>query len=305
MSTWNGSISGIWLPLVTPFVDGRVDLGSYERLLEHYLEAEVSGFFPLGTTGESPTLDEDEMDALVERTLAVVAGRAPVFVGIGGNDTHKVVKALGRLQRQPFDGIVSVCPYYNRPSQEGLREHFTRIAAATDRPTLIYNIPYRTSVNMSNDTLLELAQLPNIVGVKDSCGSLAQSIDLLRRRPDGFSVMTGDDPSLYIMLAHGGDGGILASSHVETARFREVYERMAVNDHRAARAAWSALETLVTLLFREANPMPIKYCLWRQGLIASPECRLPLTRISRELAGELDRALQAMPSAPAETSVRR
>ena len=117
--------------------------------------------------------------------------------------------------------------------------------------------------------------------------------------------MTGDDPSLYTMLAHGGDGGILASSHVETARFREVYERMAANDHRAARAAWSVLETLVPLLFREANPMPIKYCLWRQGLIASPECRLPLTRISRELAGELDRALQATSSASAETSVRR
>ena len=235
----------------------------------------------------------------------MVSGRVPVFVGIGGNVTSKVVKTLDRLQRQAFDGIVSVCPYYNRPSQDGLHEHFTRVAAATDRPILIYNIPYRTSVNMTNDTLLELAQLPNIVGVKDSCGNLAQSIDLLRRRPDGFTVMTGDDPSLYTILAHGGDGGILASSHLETARFRKVYERMAANDHRAARAAWSSLETLVSLLFREANPMPIKYCLWRQGLIASPECRLPLTRISRELAGELDRALEAMPSLAAEASVRR
>jgi len=305
MSTWNGSISGIWLPLVTPFVDGRVDLASYERLMEHYLEAGVSGFFPLGTTGESPTLDDDEMDAIVEQTLAVVGGRAPVFVGIGGNATRKVVKALERLQRQPFDGIVSVCPYYNRPGQDGLREHFTRIAEATDRPVVIYNIPYRTSVNMTNDTLLELAQTSNIVGVKDSCGNLAQSLDLLRRRPDGFAVMTGDDPSLYTILAHGGDGGILASSHVEAGRFREVYERMAANDHRAARAAWSVLETLVPLLFREANPMPIKYCLWRQGLITSPECRLPLTRISRELAGELDQALQAMSSLAVEASVRR
>jgi len=305
MSTWNGSISGIWLPLVTPFVDGRVDLASYDRLLEHYLEAGVSGFFPLGTTGESPTLDEDEMDVIVERTLAVVAGRAPVFVGIGGNATGKVVKTLARLQRQPFDGIVSVCPYYNRPSQDGLREHFAAIAAATDRPILIYNIPYRTSVNLANDTLLELAQLPNIVGVKDSCGNLGQSIDLLRRRPHGFAVMTGDDPWLYTILAHGGDGGILASSHLETARFLHVYERMVANDHLGARAAWSSLELLVPLLFREANPMPIKYCLWRQGLIASAECRLPLTRVSRELAGELDRALEAMPPLAAEASVRR
>ena len=298
-------ISGIWLPVITPFDDGRVDLVSHQRLLEHYLNAGVSGIFPLGTTGESPTLEESEMDAIVDCTAEVVAGRVPIYVGIGGNATSKVVKALDRLQRQPFDGIVSVCPYYNRPGQDGLREHFTRIAEATDRPVVIYNIPYRTSVNMTNDTLLELAQIPNIVGVKDSCGNLAQSIDLLRRRPDGFAVMTGDDPSLYTILAHGGDGGILASSHMETARFREVYERMAANDHRAARATWSVLETLVPLLFREANPMPIKYCLWRQGLITSPECRLPLTRVSRELAGELDRALQAMSSLAVEASVRR
>jgi dihydrodipicolinate synthase len=295
----NGAISGIWLPVITPFLDGRVDLPSYERLLAHYLAAGVTGVFPLGTTGESPTLDEDEMEAIVERTLHVTAGRVPVFVGVGGNATSKVVKTLGRLQRFAFDGIVSVCPYYNRPSQDGLREHFTRIAEATDRPILIYNIPYRTSVNMSTDTLLELARLPNIVGVKDSSGSLAQSLDLLRRRPDGFAVMTGDDPSLYTMLAHGGDGGILASSHLATELFVEVYTRMAANDHRGACAVWSRLETLVPLLFKEANPMPIKYCLWKLGLISSPECRLPLTRISRELAGELDHALKGLTAEPA------
>jgi 4-hydroxy-tetrahydrodipicolinate synthase len=298
----NGSdhaISGIWLPVITPFLDGRVDLPSYERLLDHYVAAGVTGIFPLGTTGESPTLDEDEMEAIIERTVYVTAGRVPVFVGVGGNATSKVVKTLGRLQRFAFDGIVSVCPYYNRPSQDGLREHFTRIAEATDRPILVYNIPYRTSVNMSTDTLLELARLPNIVGVKDSSGSLAQSLDLLRRRPDGFAVMTGDDPSLYTMLAHGGDGGILASSHLATELFVEVYTRMAANDHRGARTVWSRLETLVPLLFKEANPMPIKYCLWKLGLISSPECRLPLTRISRELAGELDHALKGLAAEPA------
>ena len=298
MSASNDSISGIWLPVITPFLDGRVDLRSYERLLEHYLAAGVTGIFPLGTTGESPTLDEDEMEAIIDRTLGVAAGRVPVFVGVGGNATRKVVKTLQRLQRHAFDGIVSVCPYYNRPGQDGLREHFTRIAEATDRPILIYNIPYRRSVNLTNDTLLELARLPNIVGVKDSSGSLAQSLDLLRRRPDGFSVMTGEDASLYTMLAHGGDGGILAASHLATELFVDVYGRMAANDHRAARAVWSRLETLVPLLFKEANPMPIKYCLWKLGLISSPECRLPLTRISRELAGELDRALHAIAAEP-------
>jgi 4-hydroxy-tetrahydrodipicolinate synthase len=187
---------------------------------------------------------------------------------------------------------VSVCPYYNRPGQDGLREHFTRIAEATDKRIIIYNIPYRTSVNLANDTLLRLAELRTIVGVKDSSGNLAQSLELLRQRPAGFAVLTGDDPMLYTMLAHGGDGGILASSHVRTERFVAVYERMAANDHHGARKIWAELETLVPLLFKEANPMPIKHCLWRQGLIASPECRLPLTRVSPALAEELERALK-------------
>src|SRR5262245_2127899 len=138
------TIQGVWLPVITPFIDGAVDFASYERLLEHYLASGVRGIFPLGTTGESPTLDDDEMDALVERTVGVVAGRVPIFVGIGGNATRKVLKTLKRLERHRFDGIVSVCPYYNRPSQEGMLAHFTRIAEATARPILIYNIPYRT-----------------------------------------------------------------------------------------------------------------------------------------------------------------
>ena len=282
------AISGVWLPIITPFVDGAVDLDGYERLLRHYLDTGITGIFPVGTTGESPTLDDDETEALVERTLEVVGGRLPVFVGVGGNATAKVLRTLRRLERYRFPGIVSVCPYYNRPGQDGLYAHFRAIAEATDREILIYNIPYRTSVNLANDTLLRLAELPNVVGVKDSSGNLAQSLDLLRRRPDGFAVMTGDDASFYTMLAHGGDGGILASAHVATERFVALHARMAANDHREARAIWSELEAVVPLLFREANPMPIKHWLWTRGLIQSAECRLPLTRVSGGLAAELD-----------------
>jgi 4-hydroxy-tetrahydrodipicolinate synthase len=143
------TLSGVWLPIVTPFSDGAIDFASYERLLDHYLGLGVSGIFPLGTTGEAPTLDDDEIEAVIERTLGVVAGRVPVFVGVGGNATAKVLKTLKRLDRYDFPGIVSVCPYYNRPSQDGLREHFRRIAEVTDRQIVIYNIPYRTGVNLS------------------------------------------------------------------------------------------------------------------------------------------------------------
>lgn len=281
-------ISGLWLPLMTPFKDGAVDYASYERLVAHYIKAGVDGLFPLGTTGESPTLDDDEIEALVERTLSVAAGRVPVFVGVGGNATHKVTRTLKRLQHLPFEGIVSVCPYYNRPSQDGLIEHFHAVAASTDRDVLIYNIPYRTAVNLTNDSLLELAAVPNIVGVKDSSGSLAQSLELLARKPDGFSVLTGEDALYFTMMANGADGGILAASHILTDRFLEVGRRFADNDLAAARAAWAPLASFVPLLFAEANPMPIKYLLWRQGLIASPECRLPLTKISDDLARRLD-----------------
>jgi 4-hydroxy-tetrahydrodipicolinate synthase len=289
-------ISGLWLPLITPFKDGTVDLESYRGLVEHYLALGVDGLFPLGTTGESPTLDEDEVEAVIECTLAVAARRVPVFAGVGSNATHKVEKTLKRLEHLSFDGIVSVCPYYSRPSQDGLIAHFRRIAAATERDVLIYNIPYRTAVNLSNDSLLELAEVPNIVGVKDSSGSLAQSLDLLARKPADFSVLTGEDALYFTMMANGADGGILAASHLMTERFVEVTRRFASNDLAGARRAWAPLASFVPPLFVEANPMPIKYCLWRQGLIASPECRLPLTGISDGLARTLDAMLDAAPS---------
>ena len=213
----------------------------------------------------------------------------PILVGVSGNDTRYVVKTVKRLERHGIDGLLATCPYYNRPSQDGLREHFTRVAEATDRPILIYNIPYRTGVNLANDTLLALAELPNIAGVKDSSGDVAQSLALLRQRPDGFSVLTGEDAYFYTMLAHGGDGGILASAHLETATFIAIHARMTANDHRGALTLWSTLGAMIPLLFKEPNPMPVKHCLWRLGLIHSPECRLPLTRISRTLADELER----------------
>jgi 4-hydroxy-tetrahydrodipicolinate synthase len=285
--------SGVWLPVITPFKDGEIDYAGYTRLVEHYVRAGVTGVIPLGTTGESPTIDEAESDALIERTVAAVGGRVPILVGVGGNDTRKVVKSVKRLAKHPVQGVLSVCPYYNRPSQDGMREHFTRVAGATDRPILIYNIPYRTGVNLTNESLLALAEVPNIAGVKDSSGNIAQSLDLLRQRPAGFAVLTGEDAFFYTMLAHGGDGGILAAAHVETATFLSVYERMAANDHQGALKAWSRIEAIVPPLFREPNPMPIKHCLWRQGLIASAACRLPLTRVSDALARELDRLVPA------------
>jgi 4-hydroxy-tetrahydrodipicolinate synthase len=290
-------LTGVWMPLVTPFKAGAVDLVSYRRLIEHYVARGVSALFPLGTTGEAPTLDEEESDAIVAATVEAAAGRLPVFVGVGGNDTRKVIKTIKGLERFEFAGIVSVCPYYSRPSQDGMRQHFAAIADATDRQIVIYNIPYRTSVNLANDTLLRLAEHRNIVGVKDSSGSIAQSLELLAMKPAGFSVLTGEDALYFTMLCNGADGGILAAAHLATERFVEVGQLVAANDLVAARAVWSSVRGFIPKLFQEANPMPIKHCLWRQGLIASPECRLPLSSISDGLARDLDRWLEAAKAA--------
>jgi 4-hydroxy-tetrahydrodipicolinate synthase len=282
-------ISGVWIPLVTPFKDGRIDLVSYRRLIEYYMAKGVSGLFPLGTTGEAPTLDDAEIDAIIAETVEAAAGRMPVFVGVGGNATHKVIRTIRRIERHGFPGIVSVCPYYNRPSQDGLRAHFTAISEATDRKIMIYNIPYRTSVNLGNESVMRLAELANIVGIKDSAGNMTQSLELLANKPSGFSVLTGEDHLFLPLLCSGADGGILASGHLATDRFVAIARLVAANDHHAARIIWTPLQRLIAKLFEEANPMPLKHCLWRQGLIASPECRLPLTSISGRLKDELDR----------------
>lgn len=287
-------ISGVWIPLVTPFQDGEVDLPSYRKLVDYYIEAGAAGLFPLGTTGEAPTLDEGEVDKIIATTIEAADGRAPILIGVGGNATAKVVRQIHRMGRYDVQGFVSVCPYYNRPTQDGMRKHFAAIADATDRDMLIYNIPYRTSVNLTNESLLALAEIPNIVGVKDSSGIILQSLELLALSPPDFSVLTGEDPMFFTLLCNGARGGILAAAHIAPERYIQISELIAANDLDSARAIWRPLQQFIPKLFQEANPIPVKHCLWRQGLIASPECRLPLSTISRGLAQELDQMLKVL-----------
>ena len=166
--------------------------------------------------------------------------------------------------------------------------HFAGLADATARPILIYNIPYRTGVNLGNESMLRLAQRINIVGVKDCCGDTLQSVELLRKRPQGFAVLTGEDALFYGALVRGSDGGILACAHVQTEAFANVREYMLAGDQVRASAAWRLLSDIPRLLFSEPSPAPLKYWLWRSGLIDSPELRLPMTPITLELAGQLD-----------------
>lgn len=287
-------LNGVWLPIVTPFRDDRVDFDSYRRLIDHYIPKGIAGLIPLGTTGESPTVDEDEYERIVDKTVEYNAGRVPVLVGAGGNYTRKVAKLIKIVEKYPVQGILSVAPYYNRPDQNGIYEHFKAIAAETSLPIVIYNIPYRTGRNIENSTLRRLAALKNVVGLKDSCGDIKQTMELLLDPPAGLAILTGEDALFYLTLTLGGAGGILAASHLGTEGFIRVYRAVQRNDHQGALAEWRKLAGFIPLLFKEPNPAPIKYCLWKQGLIASPETRLPLTGISSDLRAQLDKVLESL-----------
>jgi 4-hydroxy-tetrahydrodipicolinate synthase len=288
----NTRVQGLWLPLITPFRDGALDEASLRRLARHYLGQPVDGLILAATTGEGLTLDEEETARLVTVVAGEVAGKIPVYLGLSGSDTRKMVQALARTAPWPVDGYLIACPYYSRPSQEGLYRHFATLAGETTRPIMVYNIPYRTGVNMSNDTLLRLAESSNIAGVKDCCLDQAQSFDLARAKPQGFAVMTGEDALFYGALTQGADGGILAAAHVDTARFAAVWNALIGGDQPGALRAWRGLVDLPRLLFAEPNPAPIKYWLARAGLIDSPEVRLPMTPVTDALAARIDREME-------------
>ena len=286
--------SGIWLPLITPFRDGALDETSLRRMIRHYAAEPIDGLILAATTGEGLTIDDAETERLVAIAAeenAVAPRSMPLWLGLSGSDTRKVLTARSRADTWPVDGYLIACPYYTRPSQAGIYSHFAALAEGTARPIAIYNIPYRTGVNLGNETMLRLAELPNIVGVKDCCADAAQSFDLIRGRPAGFAVLTGEDALFHTALSQGADGGILASAHIAAKAFADMRNLLLQGDRSAALAAWHALADLPRLLFAEPSPAPIKHWLWRTGLIDSPEVRLPMTGVSRSLAARLDREI--------------
>jgi 4-hydroxy-tetrahydrodipicolinate synthase len=232
------SLRGLWLPLITPFRDGELDEPSLRRLVRHYAALAVDGLILAATTGESLTLEPQETERLVA-TVREEAGRTrnlPICLGLSGSNTAALLRMLERTAAWPIDLYLISCPYYSRPSQHGMIRHFSALADRAAHPVMIYNIPYRTGVNLGNDAMLQLADHRNIVGLKD-CGAIReQSLDLLRRRPAGFAVLTGEDAHYHEALADGADGGILASAHVETGIFADVWRLLAAGQRDAAMA---------------------------------------------------------------------
>jgi 4-hydroxy-tetrahydrodipicolinate synthase len=284
-------LQGLWLPLVTPFRDGALDEPSLRRLVRHYARGPVDGLILAATSGEGMSLRSEELERLVAVTREEVSGSErylPICLGLSGASTAKMMDALDQTADWPIDFYLIASPYYTRPSQRGLVQHFKALADHASWPIVLYNIPYRTAVNLTNETLLELAAHRNIVGIKDCSADRAQSIDFLARKPSGFRVLTGEDAQYHDALSDGADGAILLSAHLETEAFASVRTLMRQGDRDGALACWESISELTRLLFAEPSPAPAKYWLARQGLIDSAEVRLPMVEVGTELAARLD-----------------
>lgn len=268
--------SGIWVPLVTPFKHDAVDHAALRRLVEIYVEAGVSGLVALGTTGEPSSLNATEQDAVLDTVLGAASGTA-VIVGMAGNHTGHLRDAVVRLGDLPVAGILTPAPYYVRPSQAGLLDHFMRLADTSPKPLVIYDIPYRTGVQIEQHTLLTLAAHPRIAAVKDCAGSLDKTLALIL---DGrLQVLAGDDMQLFTTLCLGGHGAIAASAHMHPERFVAIYRAVAEGRLNDGRRMFHALVPMIRALFSEPNPAPVKAALAVRGLLCN-EIRPPMTLAS-------------------------
>lgn len=286
--------SGIWVPLITPFADGAVDHAALRALVRRYTGAGIAGLVALGTTGEPAALDAAEQDAVLATILdeAQAAareaqdGRAlPVVVGVSGNHTASMRERIEQLNPLPIAGVLMAAPYYIRPSQAGIVDHFTALADASEKPVVLYDIPYRTGVRLELDTLLTLAAHPRIQAIKDCAGSLDTTLALIR---DGrLRVLAGEDINILSTLCLGGSGAIAASAHLRPERFVALYRALAAGRLDEGRRIFHALAPLIQALFAEPNPAPVKAMLAAQGLIRD-ELRMPMTRASSALRERLE-----------------
>jgi 4-hydroxy-tetrahydrodipicolinate synthase len=294
------SLHGLWLPLVTPFRNGEIDEASLRRLARHYADLPVDGLILAATTGEGLTLAREETERLVFAVRDEIgeARHPSICLGLSGSNTSALLDTLDRTAAWPIDGYLISCPNYSRPSQQGLLLHFSALAERAAHPVMLYNIPYRTGVNLGNEAMLQLADHRNIAGLKDCSGDRNQSLDLLHRRPENFAVLTGEDAQYHEALVDGADGGILASAHIETETFARVRTLWLAGECDAALSCWRSVAELTRLLFAEPSPAPIKYWLWRTGLIDSAELRLPMTEVSAEFAARLDLEIERRTAVP-------
>ncbi len=286
-------ITGSIVALVTPMhADGSVDWAGLERLLDLHVQAGTSAIGAVGTTGESATLSVSEHCEVIRHCVDYLAGRLPVVAGTGSNSTWEAIDLTRAAAEAGAAACLLVTPYYNRPTQRGLYEHFKAVAAAVDVPQILYNVPGRTCVDMVNDTVVRLAELDNIIGIKDATGDLARGVDLIGRCGARIAIYSGDDPTAMELMLAGGRGNISVTANVAPGPMAELCRLAMAGDRAGAVAINEALTPLNKALFLEANPIPVKWALQHLGLVEEG-IRLPLTPFDESFHEQVIAALEA------------
>ena len=275
-------LTGSIVAIATPMrEDGGLDLARFRSLIDWHIAEGTDGIVVVGTTGESPTVDVDEHKELIRIAVEHAAARIPVIAGTGANSTAEAIELSESARKAGVAASLSVVPYYNKPTQEGLYRHFRTIAEAVDIPQIVYNVPGRTVADIGNDTLLRLAQVPNIVGVKDATGNIERGSDLLRRAPQNFAIYSGEDAAGLALMLLGGQGVISVTANVAPRLMHQMCAAALAGDVKKARELNFRLLPLHQKLFVEANPIPVKWALAQMGLIGAG-IRLPLTPMSAQ-----------------------
>lgn len=286
-------LQGSLVAIVTPmFEDGRLDIPSLNALIDYHIDQGSDGIVIVGTTGESPTVDFEEHCLLIKTAVTQVNGRVPVIAGTGANSTKEAIVLTQKAKELGANACLLVAPYYNKPTQEGLYQHFKAVADAVDIPQILYNVPGRTGCDISNDTTLRLAAHKNIVGIKDATGGLERGTDLLIRAPQDFAVYSGDDATAMPLMLLGAQGVISVTANVAPKLMHEMCLAARAGDIATARKINAKLFALHQKLFVEANPIPVKWVLQQMGLIKTG-IRLPLVNLSAQYHDVLRNAAQA------------
>lgn len=286
-------LQGSLVAIVTPmFEDGRLDLDVLRALIDWHISEGTDGIVIVGTSGESPTVDFDEHCLLIKTTVEHVAGRIPVIAGTGANSTKEAIELTVSAKAAGADACLLVAPYYNKPTQEGLYQHFAAVAAAVDIPQILYNVPSRTGCDISNETALRLAKIKNIVGIKDATGGIERGTDLLLRAPKDFAVYSGDDATGMPLMLLGAQGVISVAANVAPKLMREMCVAAMSGDVKTACAINTKLFALHQKLFVEANPIPVKWVLQQMGLIKTG-IRLPMVNLSAQYHDVLRAAMKS------------
>ncbi|MEW6102812.1 MAG: 4-hydroxy-tetrahydrodipicolinate synthase [bacterium] len=285
---------GSIVPIITPFKDDySIDYEVLERLIEFHIESGTNGLVPVGTTGESATLSHKEHRDVVKFTIDVVKKRIPVIAGAGSNSTKEAIEIAKQAEEDGSDGILSITPYYNKPTQDGLIAHFKELAKNIRLPIILYNVPGRTGVNMMPETVFKLSSIENIVGIKEASGNLIQSAEIIKLCNGKIGVFCGEDALAFPLMTIGAKGAISASANVAPADFSGMIEEVE-EDIQRARSLYYKLLPLCKAMFLETNPAPVKEALFIMGLIPNPNVRLPLVRVKEETSKKIKDVLLSL-----------